>query len=230
MEHYKQRVGLLATGLTVFFFSLVMSGSEMMAAPKNFMEWRTLVGFCAVSIAIVASCTLMRGVNNIRTSALFAGAVLIDNLIYEYWWHFMSEFGLYVVVWAAVISRIPFYFLLRYNFVWSFKSLCALHKLEPLKAWCEDRADEMEPTRFSIEVRVIPKALIACEFTYVVVTIIYALLMQIPPDGSVYETIQINNHFDFYYVSVIADDLVRILMIYILISGVLRDSKEPDAL
>lgn len=230
MQDIYSRSVLFLTGLTVFSFAVMMSGSSVFEIPKDFWQWRTLIGFYLSSGVVIAACTLIKGANNKRVAFSYAGAILIDNYVFYLVWEYGWPYGIYVVLWAGVISRIPLYMILRHNIKIWLEIIKLMIRIGICKGFWVARLQELRPTRFEIEVVKIPKLAISVEFAYAMTTLLYAIAMMIPATGSVAGTITENGHFDFYYLSLIADDVVVLFMVLIFIMNIIKDNREPDTL
>lgn len=58
--------------------------------------------------------------------------------------------------------------------------------------------------------------------------VFYAYAMQIPSTGYIWGVIEANNHFPFYYLSFIADDLVGLYMMTVLIMSFLKEAEHTS--
>lgn len=227
---FGQKLALFLTGLTVFIFAVYMSGSPVFELPKGILEWRYLLTFYSLSCVVIFSCTFMDGVNNKRTSAFLAIGLLIDNILFYLMWSYGHKYGLYFVMWSGMISVIPLYILLQYNLFISLYILSIAHKITLIRSSVEVVADAISPTRFEIEIVKPVKFMILVEFTYSFISFLYAALMGLSSNDSITETIIAHGHFEYYYVSLIADDVTIFILLALIISNVLRDNAQPDTL
>ncbi len=110
----------------------------------------------------------------------------------------------------------------------TFYTSVLLHYLNIFPKWARKNLDTLKFTNYELKVRQILLYVFIYEFCFSAYLTIYSLYMGIPEDGSIGQTMRVNDHFlpfEYYY---FGELLISILLSVVLLKGAIDDRSKPD--
>lgn len=200
------------------------------AMPEGFDSVRQLTLFAIYTAIVFCGTMSLKGSNNLRMARAFTFCLGVEWVLY-YGLHGALH-GLYSKAMIGVIVASPLflYATLRVPATLWFCRLVALKGPAKYRMWAMRRAAETFDTNLSIHLRFACKLYLMLEIGIALYVGGYIWWMGIPDTGSLWATIDANQHWDYYIAYGTISDLISIYFCAVLLATVHRDRSHPDEL
>lgn len=202
-----------------------ISFTEFLSAPENII-------FSLLMSSFVFASWLMRGPNN--RVVLFCWALLFLVYYSIFWWiydYFQYRFlNIYMVYFAGVIASLPVLLILRFRITYTSLLFEHVVKSGVFKPEIDNYLSHAKTTDFEFKMKWTLYLAFGVEFLYALYLSLYGLANRIPYNGSVYEHISNNNHWDPFDIYMLLMNLLSFCYVLIINYYLFKDNVIKDGL
>ena len=193
------------------------------AADNSFLSLKSIVAFHVFLIMMLSTICLMKGANNRLIAAGYFFVVMYELLGYNFALNSLWGISPYITMWISTISALFTYVVIKHFDAVRLVFYSNLMRIPKLQHWALNRISEVRITRFKLQILSVVRYTVIIELVLAVYFLSYALLMGVPWDGSVSQTMQQHNHFNPYPMYLLVLDGLLVYYLFICIKSVLEE-------